>query len=407
MGILKDRFLIFMVLLGLFTRLLFINLPGFSIDVNDWFAWSLRLSNFNFAQFYSKDIFTDYTPGYMYVLGFLGFLKNILQINTQTFYFLLKLPAIFAEITLGVLIYKELKNNVSIFYTRLAAGLIFLNPALIFNSSVWGQIDGVLTLTLFLAIYYLKNKKLLLSSTLLGISLLIKPQTISILPIFLIFAINNFSIKNITKITLPFLFIIFIFSLPFFNKNPFFGLISLIINTASQYPYTTLFAYNFWGIIGSWIPDSIFWNGLTYQTWGYILLTSYWIMIGYFFFKKKLSVYALATLATLGFFFLPTRVHERYLYPAIVFLILLTAYYKSKSLLILTGALTFLHLLNLYYVYVYYNEFYLKLPKILYNPIIYNFLDTNSKELSLISSIVFILIVISIIKYDTSAYQKS
>lgn len=393
-----NRMILFIILLGLAVRLLLISLPGFKIDVNDWYAWSLRLNEVGYGQFYSSQVFSDYTPGYMYVLSFLGFLKNLLQINTQTFLLLLKLPAIFAEIILGVLIYKEVKNSVPIFYAQLAACLIFLNPALIFNSSVWGQIDGVLTLALFLTIYYLKNKKIILSSVLLGISLLIKPQTIAILPIFLLFTVSNFSIKNITKIALPSLFIIFIFSLPFFT-NPLTELLNLVVNTASQYPYTALFAYNFWGIVGFWIPDSQIWNSLSYQTWGYILLASYWIMIGYFYLKKKLSLYALATLATLGFFFLPTRVHERYLYPAIVFLVLLIAYHKSRLLLVLTATLSMLHLLNLYYVYIYYNEFYLKLPKILYNPLIYNFLDINSKGLSLFSTIIFILISAIIIKY--------
>ena len=167
----------------------------------------------------------------------------------------------------------------------------------------------------------------------------------------------------------------------------------------SDYSFTSLFASNLWGAVGFWIPDNTLWNGLSYQIWGYILLASYWLIIGYYYFKKKLSIYTLATLATLGFFFLPTRVHERYLYPAIVFLILITAYLRSRLLLILAGILSLLHLLNLYYVYVYYNELYLKLPKILYNPIIYNFLDANGKGFSLISTIIFILISASIIRY--------
>lgn len=367
--------------------------------MDDWFAWAIRLNSVGYGQFYSNQVFSDYTPGYMYVLSLLGFLKSLLQINAQTFYFLLKLPAILTEITLGILIYKELKSSVSIFYGRLAAGLIFLNPALIFNSSVWGQIDGILALCLFLTIYYLKNKKLILSSILLGVSLLIKPQTIAILPIFLLFTLSNFSLKNIIKISLPFLLILYIFSLPFFTNNPLIGLANLIVTTANQYSYTSLFAYNFWGVVGFWIADTQIWNGLSYQTWGYILLITYWIIIGYFYFKKKLSLFTLAALATLGFFFLPTKVHERYLYPAIVFLILATAYFKSRLLLVLTGLLSLLYLLNLYYVYVYYNEFYLKLPKVLYHPVVYSFLDANGKSLSLLSTAIFIFIAIVIIKY--------
>lgn len=379
--------------------MLLISLPGFKIDADDWFTWAVRLNEVGYSQFYSNQVFSDYTPGYMYVLSLLGFLKNLLQIDTQTFYLLLKLPTIFAEIILGIFIYRELKKNLSIFYAQLAACLIFLNPALIFNSSVWGQIDGVLTLALFLAIYYLKNKKLIFSSILLGISLLIKPQTIAILPVFLLFTLSNFSIKNIIKISLPFLLILYIFSLPFFTNNPLIGLAKLIINTANQYSYTSLFAYNFWGIVGFWIPDNQLWNNLSYQMWGYILLVSYWITISYFYLKKKLSLYALVALATLAFFFLPTRVHERYLYPAIIFLVLSAALLKSRLIFLLTSLLSIVHFLNLYYVYIYYNQFYLKLPEVIYNPVVYNFLTNNGKNLSIISNIIFILISASIIRY--------
>ncbi|KKQ82734.1 MAG: hypothetical protein UT04_C0049G0006 [Candidatus Daviesbacteria bacterium GW2011_GWF2_38_7] len=391
------RFLFFLVIGGLTIRLVLANVPGFKIDTDDWFAWALRLDEVGFSKFYSNQVFSDYTPGYMYILSLLVFVKNLLQIDNPTFYLILKLPAIFAEIILGALIYLKLKQIVPGFYAKLAAFLIFLNPALIFNSSIWGQIDSILALSLFLTIDFLQNKKLILSSLLLGISLLIKPQTIAIIPVYFLFSIANFSTRNIIKIVLPFLIILFIFSLPFFTYS-LIGLINLIITTASQYTVTSLFAYNFWGAVGFWIPDVTLWNDISYQSWGYILLAGYWIIIGYLYLKKQLSVYVLAALATLGFFFLPTRVHERYLYPGLVFLILVAVTYKSKLLLVLTGILSLLHFLNLYYVYVYYNEFYFKLPKVLYNPIIYNFLDTNSKGLSLVSTILFILIVISIIK---------
>lgn len=394
------------IIIGLLFRLLLIPLPGFQIDVNVWFAWAERLNQTGFANFYSDQIWTNYTPGYLYILGFLGFIKNLFLINDSVFTLILKLPSIVAEIILGIFIYKQLVPK-SFIWATMGLTFILFNPVFIFNSSVWGQIDGLFSLALIMSIYFLNKGRLIPSTIFLSLGFLIKPQAIALLPLFALFLIRNFSVKNLSQLIIPFLLTVFSLSLPFFINQPFSGLPKLFSKMVSDYSFTSLYAYNFWGMIGFWIPDNTLWSGLSYQTWGYILLASYWIVVGYLYFKKKLSVYALATLATLGFFFLPTRVHERYLYPAIVFLILLAAYHKSRLLLILSGALTFLHLLNLYYVYVYYNEFYLRLPKMLYNPIIYNFLDTNNKGLSLISTIIFILIIISIIKYGTSAYQKS
>lgn len=400
----KLPILLIILMLGFLGRLMLAFLPGFKIDMDAWFAWAVRLNQTGFVNFYSDQIWTNYTPGYLYILGFLGFIKNLFNLNDSIFYLILKLPSVTAEIILGVLIYKQIAKK-SLIWARIAAGMVLLNPIFVFNSAIWGQIDGLLSLMLVVSIYLLNQKNLIISSIFLGLGFLIKPQAVALFPVFILFLIKNPSVKNFLKLTTPFLLIVFSLSLPFFMNQPFSGITELFSKMVSDYPYTSLFAYNFGGVVGFWIADKNIWNTLSYQSWGYILLTTYWIIIGYFYFRKKLSIYALATLATLAFFFLPTRVHERYLYPAIVFLILSSAIYKSKLLIALTGILSLLHFLNLYYVYVYYNEIYLKLPKVLYYPIIYNFLDTNGKNLSLISTIVFILITIVIIRYHVKTSE--
>ncbi len=373
-------------------------MPGFKIDVGDWFAWSIRLNEVGLTNFYSNKFFSDYTPGYMYILYLLGFLKNLLRIDNNTFYLLLKLPAILAELIISIIIYKEVKKKLSTSFAIIASSFILFNPALIFNSSIWGQIDSVLTMCILLAAYFLKKNLLVLSSLALGVAFLIKPQTIAIFPIFVLFLIRNFRVSNLAKLALPFLATIFILSLPFFQTKPLTGLIELVLKTADQYSYTSLFAYNFWGIIGFWITDTLKWHEISYRTIGYILFSVYWIVIAYSYLKGKLSIYALAALALLGFYFLPTKVHERYLYPSLIFLLLTAFNLKSRLLFFLTTILSLIHFLNLYYVYVYYNEFYYKLPKLLYNPMVYNFLDNNGKLLSVLSTILFVLISINIIK---------
>lgn len=403
----KDKIFVAIIATTTILHLLLALLPGFKIDIGDWFAWAIRLDHLNFSQFYSKDVFTDYTPGYLYILSLLGFLRNSLGLPDNIFIFLLKVPAIVAEVIIGIFIYKEIRKYFSQKLALLSFFLISFNPALIFNSSVWGQVDSVLTLFMLIAVIALKENNLVISSIFFGVSLLIKPQAIAIMPLFAVFLINHLKLPNLVKLLLPGLLVIFILAFPFFPDQTLINLARHVLNTAGEYSYTSINAYNFWGTVGFWIPDNQLWNGLSYRMWGYILLASYWIIIGYLYLKKKLSIYATASLATLGFFFLPTKVHERYLYPAIVFLVLLATLYKSKLLLILTGVLSLLHLLNLYYVYVYYNEFYFKLPKVLYNPIIYNLLDTNSKNLSLISTIVFIFIIIMIARLHLLATYRS
>lgn len=395
----KDKALMILLLLGLIIRLSLSLLPSFKFDMDAWFAWAIRLNQVGFSHFYSDSVWTNYTPGYLYVLGVLGFIKNLLHLNDFPFLLLLKLPAILSEITLGVFVYYlMLKRNY--FWAIIAASLILFNPVFIFNSSIWGQIDGLLILMLILSIYFLDKKRIVYSSIFWGLAFLIKPQAIAILPIFILFFIRNLSIKNFLKISIPPVLTVFLLSLPFFPTQPFLGIPKLFSKMVSDYPYTSMYAYNFWGIVGFWIKDNVLWNNFSYKNWGYILIAGYWTAITYFYFKNKLSLYTAAAMANLAFFFLPTRAHERYLYPAIVFLIIAAAQLKSKLLLILTAILSIIHLLNLYQVYIYYNEIYLKLPKTLYIPFIYNLLDSSSKTLSVISLAIFIIISVTIIKIN-------
>lgn len=393
----KENLILYYILLsGFLLRLIFANFPGFHVDTDTFFAWSVRAADVGLGHFYSKEIWTNYTPGMIYVFYVLGFFKNLFSIPTDAFYYLLKIPSSLADLALSYLVYKQLLKTSSkkiAFY-----GLVFclFNPVLIFNAGVWGAFDGLMTLFLFLTVYYLDRKKLITSSLYFGISLLLKPQAIALAPVFALFLLKNFSVKNILKLALPCLLVAVILSVPFFPADPIFGFFKLFAQMAQDYKGNSLFAYNTWGIFGFWIDDSTTLISLPVRIWGIILLSGFWIYFYLLFFKRKFNAFTLSTLAFLAFFFLPTRVHERYLFSAVPFLILTALKFKSEVLVITTIFLSFLHLFNLYYVYVYYNEFYLKLPKVLYLPGFYEFLENQGKLLAAISTLLFLIITITI-----------
>lgn len=394
----KNLVVYYLILAGLLIRLIFAGFPGFHIDTDTFFAWGIRVVEVGFPRFYSPDVWTNYTPGMIYVLYFLGLLKNIFLLGGEQFSYLLKIPSILADLALSYFVYKKLLETNS--KTTAFYGLVFclFNPILIFNSAIWGAFDGLLTLFLFLSIYHFDKKKLISSSIYLAIALLIKPQAIAVAPVFALFILKNFSIPNLLKLSIPLLVTVIVLSLPYFPKDPIFGFFNLFLNMAGDYKGISLFAYNTWGMFGFWVNDSTNLGFFTYRIWGLILLSVFWIYFYLKFFKRKFDAFTLSTLAFLAFFFLPTRVHERYLFSAIPFLILIALRFKSKFLLVLTTALSFLHLLNLYFVYVYYNEFYLKLPKLLYIPGFYELLESNGKFMSVISTLLFIFIIITISK---------
>ncbi len=399
--ILKDKLFLFFLCSGLFLRLVLAFIPGFKIDVDAWFAWAERLSSGGFINFYSDQIWTNYTPGYLYILKFLGDIKNIFSIDTATFYFILKTPAIVADLLVSILIYKIIVKSQSIKTARLVSAAILFNLALIFDSAIWGQIDSILCFFLIASVYCLDNKKNTFSSILFAIAFLIKPQAVSIFPVFLFFLIKNFSVKKLLQLIFPGFLIVLLFSLPFFGLQVLQKLPELLLKMTADYPYTSLFAYNLWGIVGFWVKDNTFFLFTSYQYLGYILYFTFWLLVAILHFRSKpFSLYSIASMACLSFYFLPTRAHDRYLYPAIPFLIIVSTQLRSHILSLLTHLLSITYLLNLYYVYIYYNYGYLKLPSEIYSPFLYPFLESNGKILSVLSTFIFILVNIFIIRLN-------
>lgn len=392
-------------LIGLIIRLFLALLPGFEFDINAWFAWAIRLYDLGFAKFYSNEVWTNYTPGYLYILYFLGWLNDLFNLSSIQFLYLLKLPAIFTDIILGYFVYKIILSRFSQRLALVASCFIIFNPAFIFNSSIWGQIDSILSILILYSILLLDLDKISLSSSLFGIAFLVKPQAISLIPIFFGFLLRNNFLKNITYIFLPALFIIYILSLAFFVSDFILGIPKLFLKMFGDYSYNSLFAYNFWGIFGFWIEDSKTFLYLSYQVWGILFFTSYLFFSIFLYFKKKLDLFSFACLVLLAFYFLPTRVHERYLLPALPMLILTAFYLKSNSLKIITAAVSAIHSLNLYFVYVYYNEVFQNgvvfnnKDKLLYS-YLYPILEKNGNFLSLVSFILFILITYIIVKLN-------
>ncbi len=115
MKIFKDRFLILSLLLGLFIRLILTPVTGFKFDIDTWFAWAERLNNIGFANFYSDQVWTSYPPGFLYILGVLGSIKNLFHINPSLFHMVLKLPSILAELAIGIFISCYFHNSLHAF----------------------------------------------------------------------------------------------------------------------------------------------------------------------------------------------------------------------------------------------------------------------------------------------------
>lgn len=357
--------MIILILITIVVRLVFSTLPSFEYDESAYRAWSERLVELGPSKFYSSEVFTNNPLGGLYMFWVVGLVKTTflpeLSFSSKNYDFLLKLPTNIADIITGFIIYLIIKNRLNEKWATLSYLMYVLNPALIFNSSIWGQYDGFATLFLILAVYFILIKKAPeLSQIAFATALAIKPQAIAFAPIFLFWILLTLKPLSWIKCFLMFLLTLLVIYLPFFPSNPIWGLIYVNQNSANLFNCTTCFAFNFWGMFGNWQNDLQKFLGITLFSWGVILfLFSLFLIFFSKIFYRKFKIpyfYLSAATSMLAFFTLLTRMHERYLFTFFPFLLITSIMLKSKVLIGFYFFMSGLHLLNLLLPYAYYNK---------------------------------------------------
>lgn len=375
--------IIFAALTVLIVRLFFSLLPSFGFDMGSWLGWAGRLSSLGLAKFYTDQSWTQYTPGFLYWLWFIG---KVGWVND----FAIKIPSILSDIGVGLLIW-SLVNKVNKKLALVSFFLYILNPIIIFDGSVWGQIDGILTLFIFLSAYFLIEKKNFIWAVFFwSIAFLIKPQSIAFLPVFfLAVLLKKFRWKEAVFGGITGLATIFFLSLPFFPGNFILGLPEQIIKMSKYYSYTSVYAFNIWSWAGFWKPDTSMFLGLSLYVWGMLLLAVS-ILFCLIVFRNKLDKkanwYLVFAVLALCFFLFPTRVHERYLFPFFAFLLTAAGLSKSPNLFGIYIVTSIASFLNVYYPYSYYY------PKLLRSDFLYELSGGMAKIIGFIFLIAYFAI---------------
>jgi Gpi18-like mannosyltransferase len=180
-----------------------------------------------------------------------------------------------------------------------------------------------------------------LSAATLAIALLTKPQAIALAPLIAFLIYKKSGLKRMLFSVLTFALTIFLIILPFqWNGQPLTSLSQIYFGGFGQYAVTSVNAFNLWAFFGLWVPDGSFFIA------GWALFGAFAVFTLYFLHKRFnasdefLAVFA-AFMLFFAFFMLPTRIHERYLFPAISVLALMFPFIKKARLLyaVLTATL--------------------------------------------------------------------
>lgn len=261
-------------------------------------------------------------------------------LNSQAAF--MKLPAIFAGLGIGALIIKLTKS-------KLLAALYLFNPAIIYISSIWGQIEAVPVFFLLLSLYFYEKKtksNFILSNISFTLALLSKQTALWLLPIYLILWAKS-GWKNFLSGLLSQLLVFIFFYFPFTTFSlvePF----SLYFSTlAGSSTVIADAAWNFWVLfLPANLSDSTYLGPLTVRYWSLLFLFIAYLSVCFSFYKNKLNLFTSLFLLSLAAFFLQTRVHERHLFPVLVFLLLTPI--KLRYRIVVYILLSFYHMLNLY-----------------------------------------------------------
>ncbi len=330
---------------------------GHETDMACFNAWSDMLKNDGFASFYTSDAFTDYPPGYMYILYLLGFIKNIFGERNIFAYIVLKLPSIISDILCGLCIYKLCDKHGKSNLKYLLTGFYIFNPVTILNSAVWGQVDSVFTLFVILMLYTLTEKKMLWAYLLFGIAIFIKPQALFYAPVLVFGIIENVFLKDfsVRKFLINLagglgsVALIFILMLPF----GFMNVVNQYLSTIGSYNYASVNAYNLWAALGgNWQALT---SGMSFAGYLSIILVVF-VSIYIFFYRGGENRYFITSaFICFAIFVLSVKMHERYAFPVMALLLCAYALSSKKKDMYLYLGISTLQFINIFHVLFFYN----------------------------------------------------
>jgi dolichyl-phosphate-mannose--protein O-mannosyl transferase len=373
---------------ALIVRVLFLPSQGFHNDVAAFEAWTLTLQSNPPWQFYAKTSFADYPPGYFIVLWFIGALYGVLghlhAISTNdSSYFalrvLVKMPALVMDLVDTVLIYALVRRYAREAVALGAAALFAFNPATIYVSAYWGQVDsvswGFVLLAMWLALRSTDepaqtSSRLVWAWLALAFSILIKPQGALLAAVFVAFAFAaaDPAVRRRRLIATALgigaaLVLAFATTVLFHGSfNPIADAVWLLDRYtigSVVYPYNTVNAFNLYAVKQAfWQSDLV---GLPLfglsagpmWLWGIVLVLAATALIvaRYLQDRSERAFLEACMLVAFAFFTLATRMHERYIFGAFLLAFPLLAFGRRQVWTVLILSVT--TLLNLVYSFAY------------------------------------------------------
>ncbi|MEH7856535.1 hypothetical protein V7652_29380, partial [Bacillus thuringiensis] len=356
-------YLMVVVVASLLLRIyLAFHLEGYERDQLFFVDWMNTVGKYGLGDVYAHGDLVNYPPFFLALLGIYGVILSFFNISVDAAGVLIRVPSIAFEVV-AIIIFAIASKRIENSIVRAALVTFFaFSPAVIVDGTIWGQVDMLHSILMVSSILLLMYKPTW-SGAIYAIALLAKFQSIVIAPVFAMYFLKIIfekrEGKQLIKFIIGFCIPLLIFGLYFAAHGTFITMLTqAYLNAVGTFPTVTVFAMNIWYYAIGTDPNTVdtiqVLPHITLKTVGLILLSiAAALTCLYVFFHRHMNTAILlkaATFISFAFFMLPTQMHERYAFPALVFVIFLLLYEMKWTGIALGLTLTiFLNLVMVLY----------------------------------------------------------
>lgn len=349
MKALNQKIIVSLILVVLFFAFFLLSVPYYSGDVRNHIFWGKLILDEGPAGFYQKDMDIWSYPNYPPV-SMLSFAAAVwLYEQTDSLFWalnnlplfpsslipwlespnveiaFLKIPAIIPFILSGAFIFAFSRLFNKTFRQSLLQMILFLlNPGFIYLAVIWGQNDFAQILFILGAFYFLLIDRNMLSYIFAGLAILSKQTVLIIWGLFLITVFKTKWIPQSLLALAVSLIVLWLLYNPFNINGPLWPFTYYNETLKSTGFLVADNAINIWGLYSGYDQldagqkDFI----ITYEHWGFVLFAVMFLPLLFKFLETKFSpelLFYFLFISSIVYFFVFTRMHERYLFFGVVF----------------------------------------------------------------------------------------
>ncbi|MEO6413333.1 MAG: hypothetical protein ABIO48_12185 [Pedococcus sp.] len=336
---------------------------GFRGDMRDFASWADTMATHGPSAFYANAPTANYPPIYPLVLWPIGALTPLVadvvgRDAVEVGLVLSKVPAVVADLGIALLLLTAGRRWWSPKVGIGAAALFLVAPVTWYDSAVWGQVDSVAALPVLGSLVLLIDRRPAWAMTCATAAILVKPQSAVVLGVLLPVLVRRHLVDGrdfptwsrcVAGMTAVLLAVCVPFDLERFSHSRLAdvpvagdvtGLWALYRSAGETFDVLSVNAYNAWALVGprplvespgsgrvDWTPDSLalpLVGGISAFVLGALLLGATGLVVAVPLLVRRgladdpVVVLLGHVVLAAAFFSVPTRVHERYLFPVFV-----------------------------------------------------------------------------------------